>query len=408
MSLPHPRRGSLRSRILPLVVLPLVLLAAPSRLRSEEADTGDEAPAPSTAPDLKQLEQAYRAEKDDKKRAALVGKMTWLPGAPELLRRILATDPADDVALAAGNAWRRVLLGEVLGGSQGRLDATADPVRRARLAREIERYQVFAAGQNLPRFLREAPPVFEVKTRSRDRVRLLAFGDFGDGSSRQERIAEAMRRDHAEQALRPGHHAGRQLLSRWHADADRRALAARVRAALWTAAPPVLRVLGNHDWVLADSPAAEVLHSGSSDTMADAGRAILVRRGAGPVLRAGHQPGHARRARLARRRARPQQGAVEGRLRSPSHRRRRPVPRRPRAAKNTCCRSCAVAPTCTSAGTSTISSTSPPRGAFTSSSRAAAGRGTYPIKPAPRVAVRRQPERIRRHRGRPQDICQSA
>ena len=40
-----------------------------------------------------QLEKEYLAEKDEKKRAALVAKMTWLPGAPEVLHRIAATDP---------------------------------------------------------------------------------------------------------------------------------------------------------------------------------------------------------------------------------------------------------------------------------------------------------------------------
>jgi tartrate-resistant acid phosphatase type 5 len=265
MSSPGPRRSSLRSRVLPLALLSAALLAAPAQVRSEVADPDDEAPAPTTAPDLKQLEQAYRAEKDDKKRAALVGKMTWLPGAPEVLRKILATDPSDDVALAAGNAWRRVLLGEVLGGLQGRLDATADPGRRARLARELERYQVFAAGQNLPRFLREAPPVFEVKTSSRGHVRVLAFGDFGDGGRRQEQIAAAMQRYQANKrfdlAITLGDNfypAGMPTPTdgRWRREFER--LYGPMHL-------PIFASLGNHDWVLADSPAAEILHPGTSD-----------------------------------------------------------------------------------------------------------------------------------------------
>lgn len=281
MSSPHLGRRSLRPRILFLALLPVLVLAAPAQSRSEVADADDEAPAAAAGPSLAQLEQAYRAEKDDKKRAALVGKMTWLPGAPEMLRKILATDPSDDVALAAGNAWRRVLLGDVLGGLQGRFDATADPGRRARLAREIERYQVFAAGQNLPRFLREAPPVFEVKTRSRGRVRVLAFGDFGDGGSRQQQIAEAMRRAHADKrfdlAITLGDNfypAGMPTPTdgRWRREFDR------LYGPLHL---PIFASLGNHDWVLADSPAAEILHSGSSDGWRmPAGRYSFV---AGPV-----------------------------------------------------------------------------------------------------------------------------
>jgi hypothetical protein len=136
------------------------ILLTSSRLHSQMDDGDDEPSAPSARNDVNQLEKEFLAEKDDKKRAALISKMTWLPGAAEVLRRIAMTDPSDDVAFTAGNAWRRVLLGGVVGVLQGRLDAATDPARRARLEREVERYQVFAAGQNLPRFLREAPPCF--------------------------------------------------------------------------------------------------------------------------------------------------------------------------------------------------------------------------------------------------------
>ncbi len=247
------------------LALAVVLLAAPSRLRSEVADADDEASAPSTGLDLKQLEEAFRTEKDDKKRAALVSKMAWLPGAPPVLRKILATDPSDDVALVAGNALRRVLLGDLLGALQSRLDAAADPSRRARLAREIERYQVFAAGQNLPRFLREAPPVFQVKTSRKDHVRALAFGDFGEGGTRQEQIAETMQRYHANKRFDLAITLGDNFYpagmptptdSRWRHEFQRLYGPLRI---------PIFASLGNHDWVLADSPAAEVLHSGSPD-----------------------------------------------------------------------------------------------------------------------------------------------
>ena len=240
-------------------------LAAPSSLRSQVGDGDDEAPAPSARGDIDQLEKEYQAEKDDKKRAALVSKMTWLPGAPEVLRRILQTDPSDDVAFAAGNAWRRVLLGGVAGSLRGRLDAATDPGRRARLARELERYQVFAAGQNLPRFLREAPPVFNVKTDSHRRVRVLAFGDFGDRSARQERVAAAMARYHADKRFDLAITLGDNFYpaglatpddERWRHDFERLYGPMRV---------PFFASLGNHDWVLADSPAAEVLHSGRPD-----------------------------------------------------------------------------------------------------------------------------------------------
>ena len=248
-----------------MAVVTLGLLISASRVRSQ-AESDDEAPAAAPTPtNLAQLEKEYRAEADDRKRAALVSKMIGLPGAQELLLRILETDPSDDVAFVAGNAWRRIVLGAAVSGFQGRSDATSDPARRARLAREIERYQVLAAGQNVPRFLREAPPVFDVKVRSPRSVRVLAFGDFGDHSSRQERLAEAMRRYHHEKAFDLAITLGDNFYpagiasptdERWQHEFERLYGPMRI---------PFFASLGNHDWVLADSPAAEILHSSKSD-----------------------------------------------------------------------------------------------------------------------------------------------
>jgi hypothetical protein len=249
-----------------MVVAMAVSLISPSRVHSQ-AETDDEAPAAAPAPvNLAQLEKSYLAETDEKRRAALVAKMIDLPGAQEVLLRILKTDPSDEVAFVAGNAWRRIVLGGAVSGLQARLDATTDPARRPRLAREIERYQVFTAGQNLPRFLREAPPVFDVKVASRRHVRVLAFGDFGDHSSRQERVAEAMRRYHQEKRFDFAITLGDNFYpagiasptdERWQREFEHLYGPMRI---------PFFASLGNHDWVLADSPAAEILRSAKSDS----------------------------------------------------------------------------------------------------------------------------------------------
>jgi hypothetical protein len=243
-----------------------LVLSTASRSHSQVGDSDDEAPVPSARADIGQLEKDFLAEKDEKKRVALIAKMTWLPGAPDVLRRIATTDPADEVAFAAVNAWRRVLLAGAVGVLQGRLNAATEPDRRARLAREVERYQVLAAGQNLPRFLREAPTVFDVKTHSSRHVRVLAFGDFGEhGNSRQERIADAMARYHAENRFDFAITLGDNFYpagiatptdERWEKEFERLYGPLRI---------PVYASLGNHDWVLADSPVAEILRSAKSD-----------------------------------------------------------------------------------------------------------------------------------------------
>jgi hypothetical protein len=261
----NDRRRTSSFRKLALVAATVVSLIDPSRALSQ-AEPTDDVPAVSPPTTLAQLEKAYRAEADDKKRAAVVARMIDLPGAQDTLLRILQTDRSDDVAFVAGNAWRRLVLGSAVNGFQGRLDATSDPARRARLAREIERYEVFAAGQNVPRFLREAPPVFDVNVSRPGHLRVLAFGDFGDHSGRQARLAEAMLRYHTNERFDLAITLGDNFYpagiasptdERWRHEFERLYGPLRI---------PFYATLGNHDWVLADSPAAEILRSAKSDT----------------------------------------------------------------------------------------------------------------------------------------------
>jgi hypothetical protein len=95
-------------------------------------------------------------------------------------------------------------------------------------------------------------------------VRALAFGDFGDDSDRQERMAEAMRRAHAEKrfdlALTLGDNFYPAGMSgpadpRWERTFDR------LYAPMGV---PFYPSFGNHDWVLADSPASEIQRSARS------------------------------------------------------------------------------------------------------------------------------------------------
>ena len=147
-------------------------------------------------------------------------------------------------------------------------------------------------------------------------MRVLAFGDFGDGSERQTRMAEAMARFHAKTPFDfavtlgdnfyPAGMAG-PADPRWQRDFERHYAPMHIR---------FYPTLGNHDWVLADSPAAEILYSDEVEALADAGRPLHVHRRSGAVLRHRHQPRHARPARVAGSRARPQHGALEDRLRA--------------------------------------------------------------------------------------------
>lgn len=246
------------------VALALAALIAAGRVRSQPAPAAVEQPAPAPV-SLTTLEKSYRDEPDDSKRAKIVRRIASLPDSADTVARIVTDDPSDDVALAAAYALRRATVGRLVTLLDRRLQAgTRDPEARERMLREIERHQVFAEGQNLPRFMREAPPTFKVATRDRGRVRVLAFGDFGDGSERQARLAEAMRSLHAKTPFDlaltfgdnfyPAGMAGPDE-PRWDRDFERLYGPMRIR---------FFPTLGNHDWVLADSPASEIARTARS------------------------------------------------------------------------------------------------------------------------------------------------
>jgi len=115
----------------------------------------------------------------------------------------------------------------------------------------------------LPAFLRAAPPLFTVK-RADDPVRVLAFGDFGAGSSEQKSLAQTIVNYHRDRrfdfAVTLGdnfYSAGMESPSdpRWQTWFED--LYGRLGI-------PFFAALGNHDWVHPDSPAAEILYSAKS------------------------------------------------------------------------------------------------------------------------------------------------
>lgn len=240
-------------------------IALSQRAVSQPAASTDDETVPPPAADLAALERTYKAEADPNRRLRIVQQMAGLPGAADALARVVRADPSDDVALAATYILRRMVMGNVVGLLDGRLaTGKRDAPARDRLLREIERHQVFGAGQSLPHFIREAPPPFTVKGADRRNVRVLAFGDWGDGSARQKRMAEAMARFHSKTPFDFAVTLGDNFYSagmtgpadpRWQRDFERLYEPMHIR---------FYPSLGNHDWVLADSPAAEILYSAKS------------------------------------------------------------------------------------------------------------------------------------------------
>ena len=202
---------------------------------------------------------------------AIAADARWsaLPETALLIEGVVARDPDPAVSLTALEVLRRRRMRELNALLDARLSAAvrdgADTAAIARLTEAQERWFALERGTMLPAFLRTPPPVFSVKPADAP-VRVLAFGDFGNGSAGTEGGRVDDRRLPCQPALRSGRHARRQLLQRRHgepSDPRWRTWFEELYAPLGITFFPAL---GNHDWGHPDSPAAEVLYSGKTPT----------------------------------------------------------------------------------------------------------------------------------------------
>lgn len=184
---------------------------------------------------------------------------------PALERRVLR-DPDPEIAVAALELLRAratLPLLELLERRLRDVRAAGDTAQLRQLAAEHERWTTVVRGGLLPTFLQEPPPVFPAAPAGR-RVRVLAFGDFGDGSDAQRSVAVTMRTYHETRPFDFAVTLGDNFYSTGMASPDDE------RWKTWWAdlydplGIPFYATLGNHDWGQPNSPAAEVLFSAKS------------------------------------------------------------------------------------------------------------------------------------------------
>lgn len=219
-------------------------------------------PAPPAPAEIEALREQVLASADAATRARLVRELGLLGdlAARDFLLERLRDDPADEVALAAADALRRLALAPVAAALETRASATADRDRRTRLADAAERYQAMTRGQALPGFLRRPPPPFTLLPPERPSVRILAFGDQGDGSERQARTARAMQAMHAKRSFDLGIVLGDNFYPDGVSEPDSPRFALDWARHYDPLDIPLHVVTGNHDWLRVDGPAAQVVH----------------------------------------------------------------------------------------------------------------------------------------------------
>lgn len=184
----------------------------------------------------------------------------------EALERYATSDPDVRVSLAALERLRVQRTEQMRRLLWKRMDlARASSLGSvpSQLAREDQRWTSLVRGTTLPSFMQVPPPLFSLKALDQP-IRVLAFGDFGNGSEQQKEVAAAMQRYHQTQPFDFAITLGDNFYSvgmesptdpRWKT--------------WWNELYDPLGIkfyvsLGNHDWGSADSPAAEVLYAQSS------------------------------------------------------------------------------------------------------------------------------------------------
>jgi hypothetical protein len=185
------------------------------------------------------------------------------PEMRRVLERTAASDADAGVSVLALEKLRERDAADLQAILKERLERAkreGDTAGAARLSQEDERWISLVHGTMLPSFLRRPPEPFAVPTAGRG-VRVVAFGDFGDGSPSQRATAAAIRAEHVRRPFDFGLTLGDNMYEEGaESPADPR------WKTQWEElyGPLGLRfyaTLGNHDWKLADSPAAEILYS---------------------------------------------------------------------------------------------------------------------------------------------------
>ena len=203
-------------------------------------------------------------------RRAILDRLARAPNDAimQALAHHAATDPDAELAIFALDRYRYERMREVRKLLDQRISLSPlvdNAVAAKMLGREDERWISLMRGTMLPTFLQDPPPLFNVKP-TNGSIRVLAFGDYGNGTKNQRDVAAAMMRYHTNSKFDFGVTLGDNFYSKgmlstrdphWKSWWDE----------MYDPLPiQIYASLGNHDWGYADSPAAEVLYSYHSST----------------------------------------------------------------------------------------------------------------------------------------------
>ena len=201
---------------------------------------------------------------------AIANDSRWsaLPETPELIEAVVARDPDVAVSLTALEVLRRWRTRELNALLTQRLAAAAkrgdDAAAVARLIEAQERWISLERGTMLPAFLRTPPPVFAARPADAASIRVMAFGDFGNGSNEQKTVAQTIAAYHRDRPLDFAITLGDNFYSVGMESTSDPRWQTWFEDLYGPLGVPFYAALGNHDWGHPDSPAAEIMYSGKT------------------------------------------------------------------------------------------------------------------------------------------------
>jgi hypothetical protein len=190
------------------------------------------------------------------------------PESQQTLQHFVESDPDAGVSVAALGQLRKIRIGDLGKLLDARIQTATksnDATGLGKLSDEKNLEYDWFSGALLPTFMDVPPPTFSVVPAGKS-IRVLAFGDFGTGSDQQISVAKAMVRYNKEHPFDFGltlgdnfYGAGMESPSdpRWQTQWEQLYGPMGIK---------FYATLGNHDYGLKNSPAAEILYSQKSPT----------------------------------------------------------------------------------------------------------------------------------------------
>ncbi|HEY4358577.1 MAG TPA: metallophosphoesterase [Acidobacteriaceae bacterium] len=180
-----------------------------------------------------------------------------------VLTKLALEDPDAGVSLEALAALRRLQWGHVseLTVRRAAIARKAnDEAGAMRLLNEGDRWLEWDDQVNLPNFMRTPPPVFSVAPEGRA-IHALAFGDFGTSSPQQLQLAGVMRQYETRKPFDFGLTLGDNFYPIGVNSPDDPQWKAKFEDVYNPLGIQFYATLGNHDYIQADGPAAEIVHA---------------------------------------------------------------------------------------------------------------------------------------------------